>query len=53
MKRVIAVLLLAVLSMMTALTFTGCGSDNSTTDPEVQAYDEYWIRTHDIFGNPR
>ncbi len=54
MKRIVTIVLAALMSLSMLAMFTGCDNDtHTTTDPEVRAYDEWWIRTHDIFGNPR
>ncbi|MEE5992413.1 MAG: hypothetical protein V3G42_04140 [Oscillospiraceae bacterium] len=53
MKKIISVLLICMTLLSTACLFTGCGGDDTPTDPDVEAYDEWYIRTHDIFGNPR
>ncbi|WP_295216681.1 hypothetical protein [Ruminococcus sp.] len=51
MKRVMAILSAFILLGGLAVLFTGC--DSGSDDPQVKAYDEWYIRTHDIFGNPR
>lgn len=54
MKRRIFALILMVISCVSMLAFTGCGGGSSSTrDPEVEAYDREYFRTHDMFGNDR
>lgn len=52
MKKSKILLLVLAAVMCMGIFMTGCGSDEPE-DPEVAAYDEWYIRTHDIFGNPR
>lgn len=52
MKKCRILLLTLILATNVCVFATGCGSDEPE-DPEVAAYDEWYIRTHDIFGNPR
>lgn len=53
MKKNLSMVMIAILGLTACAMFTGCGGGSSETDPWVKAYDDAYIRTHDIFGNPR
>ncbi|MGN0614378.1 MAG: hypothetical protein ACI4JB_10835 [Porcipelethomonas sp.] len=52
MKSILIVILSVMVGLFVTGCFASCGSSKET-DPEVEAYDRWWISTHDIFGNPR
>lgn len=53
MKKSIVLLLVMILGFVTlCVGCTDCGG-SSSKDPDVEAYDEWWIRNHNLDGSPR
>lgn len=54
MKKTIAWLLVITLGLaIFCVGCSDCGGSGSSKDPEVAAYDEWWIRNHHLDGSPR
>lgn len=52
MKKTIAWLLVITLGLaIFCVGCSDCGGSSSSKDPDVAAYDEWWIRNHNLDGS--
>lgn len=51
-KKVLYSIFLIICLCLYVLMAMG-SSDSSSTDPDVKAYDDWWISTHHLDGSPR